>query len=89
MVGIFFFCEKIYLFCFTMPKMGLPFFPFYSYFTPKNKTNRIKDGVICLSIMSNHNRRSRYLVIMSNFKCGEIKENIDLVHNNVVTSLVV
>ena len=31
----------------------------------------------------------RYLVIMSNFKCGEIKENTDLVHNNVVTSLVV
>ena len=78
------------VFCYTMPKMGLPFFPFYScFFFPKIKQTESKMVWHANRPWATTIEGFRYLVIMSNFKCGEIKGNIDLVHNNVVTSLVV
>ena len=59
------------------------------FFSPKIKQTESKMVWYAYRSWATTIKGVRYLVIMSNFKCGEIKENTDLVHNNVVTSLVV
>ena len=89
MAGGCFFVKKYIYFVLQCPKWDYHSFLFSPLFFPKTKQTESKMVWYAYRSWATTIEGVRYLLIMSNFKCGEIKENIDLVHNNVVTSLVV
>ena len=89
MAGGFFWWKNIFI-LFYHAQNGITILPFLLlFFFPKIKQTESKMVWYAYRSWATTIEGVRYLLIMSNFKCGEIKENIDLVHNNVVTSLVV
>ena len=84
-----FFCEKYIYFVLPSPKWDYHSSLLLLFFFPKMKQTESKMVWYAYRSWATTIEGVRYLLIMSNFKWGEIKENIDLVHNNVVTSLVV
>ena len=89
MAGGCFFVKKYIYFVLQCPKWDYHSFLFSPLFFPKTKQTESKMVWYAYRSWATTIKGVRYLVIMSNFKCGEIKENTDLVHNNVVTSLAV